>query len=106
MKIDKKILFLTLLGVLVLPSLVSAQSDLTIQTLLDNVVKTTMYIASAVVVILWVITGILFLSAQGAPEKLNLAKNSLLAAVVGTILVIIAGSAIYIVGTAIGVSIS
>lgn len=96
---NKKILFLILLGVVVLPSLASAQ-QVTVQTIVQGAVTTTFYIADGVVVILWVITGILFLSAQGAPEKLNSAKKALLASVAGTVLVIVASSAVYLVGNA------
>lgn len=97
---NKKILFLILLGVLALPSLASAQ--VTIQSIVYSIEQTALFIASAVVVILWIITGILFLTAQGAPEKLTSAKKALFAAVAGTVLVIIAGSAIALVGQAIG----
>lgn len=98
---DKKILFLILLGVLVLPSLASA--DVTITGMVDAAVKTALYIASGVVVILWIITGILFLTAQGAPEKLKSAKTALIAAVAGTILVIVAQGALSLVGSAFGI---
>jgi hypothetical protein len=60
-------------------------------------------IASGVVVILWVITGLLFLTAQGAPEKLGTAKKALFAAVAGTVLVIIASYAMDLVGKALGI---
>ena len=64
--------------------------------------NTALLIASGVVVILWIVTGILFLSASGAPEKLGSAKKALLAAVAGTVLVIVAGSAIALVSGAFG----
>ena len=97
---SKKTLFLILLlGALVLPILASA---VTIQSMVDAAVQTTLYIASGVVVILWVVTGILFLTAQGAPEKLSSAKKALFAAVAGTVLVIVAQGALSLVGGAIG----
>ena len=95
---NKKILFLILLILLVLPSLTFA--DVTITGMVDAAEQTALYIASGVVVILWVVTGILFLSAQGAPEKLKSAKTALFTAVAGTILVIVAQGAISIVGSA------
>ncbi len=95
---NKKILFLILLGVLVIPGF--AFADVTIQGMVDAAVNTTLYIASGIVVILWIITGLLFLTAQGAPEKLGKAKLALIAAAAGTVLVIIATSAIPLVKSA------
>lgn len=80
--------------VLVLPISVSA---VTIQGMVDAAVDVTLYIASGVVVILWVITGLIFLTAQGAPEKINTGKKALFAAIAGTIIVIVASSAIPLV---------
>jgi uncharacterized membrane protein (DUF485 family) len=101
MKQNKKIIFLILLGFLMLPLLASAQ--VTIQSMVDAAVQTTLYIASGIVVILWVVTGILFLTAQGAPEKLSTAKKALFAAVVGTVLVLVAQGAFSIVGGALNI---
>jgi hypothetical protein len=42
---------------------------------------------------LWVLTGILFLIAQGDPGKLNIAKAALFTSIAGTIIVILAVSA-------------
>jgi len=96
---SKKIFILILLStVLVLPSLASAQ--ITIQGMVDGAVTTTLYIAGGVVVIFWVIAGILFLSAQGAPEKLKSARMALITAVVGTLLVIVATSGVSLVRSA------
>jgi len=89
---NKKI-FLILFGVLLLPILVSAQ-DVTVQSLVDAAVQTGLAIASGVVVLLWVLTGILFLSASGDPGKLDKAKLALFAAVGGTVIVIIAQGAL------------
>ena len=103
---NKKILFTILSNALILPSLTLAQGGgggITIQSMVNTAVQTTFYIASGVVVILWVITGLLFLLAQGAPDKLNAAKKSLFAAVAGTVLVIVATSAVYLVGSAFGI---
>ena len=97
---NKKTLLLILSGVLVLPSLAFAQ--ITIQSMVYYAEQTTLYIASGIVVILWVVTGIMFLTAQGAPEKLSSAKKALIAAVAGTVLVIVAGSAIALISDAFG----
>jgi len=98
--VNKKIFLLILLSVLVLPSVAFAQ--ITIQGMVDAAVQTTLYIASGIVVILWVVTGVLFLSAQGDPTKLTSAKKALIASVAGTILVIVASGAIALVGGAFG----
>ena len=128
---SKKIFFLILLLVLILPFTIlavgsgsadspggnqgalngqdglapngSSQSGgITIQSIVNATVQTALLIASGVVVILWIITGLLFLTAQGAPEKLKSARTALIAAVAGTALVIIAGSAIALVKNAFG----
>ena len=98
---NKKTLFLILSGILILPSLASAQ--VTIRSMVGAAEQTVLYVASGVVVILWVLTGILFLSAQGAPEKLSKAKTALLTAVAGTVLVIVASYAIDLVGRSLGI---
>ena len=100
---NKKISFLVLLCALALPSLVFAQG-VTIKGMVDAAVQTTLYIASGVVVILWIVTGILFLQASGAPEKLGAGKKALIAAIAGTLIIIVASSAMTLVGSAFGLS--
>jgi hypothetical protein len=99
MKINKKILILALLAVLVLPFAASAQ--VTITSLVANTVKITWTVATAIVVVLWLFTGILFLAAQGDPGKLKIAKTALFSSIAGTVIVIVAYSAMQIVGSAI-----
>ena len=55
-----------------------------------------------IVVIMWVVTGILFLTAQGEPAKLNAAKTALFAAIGGTILIILANGAVAFVKNSFG----
>ena len=99
---NKKVLFLILAAVLILP--LSAYADCPVcVTIITSVVNTALYIASAVVVVLWLVAGILFLSAQGDPSKFTKARGALIAAVAGTVLVIVAASALTLVGQAIGV---
>lgn len=98
---NKKTLFLIILGALViLPFTASAQ--ITIQSIVGGAVQTTLYIASGITVIFWVVAGILFLTASGDPSKLGAAKKALFAAIGGTVLVIAAGSALAIIGGIIG----
>ena len=101
---NKNTLFAILLGVLILPTIVFAQNTPTIQGIISAAVQTTLYIASGVVVILWVITGILFLSAGGSPDKLVSGRKALLAAIGGTVLVILAQSGLYVVGSMFGIT--
>lgn len=105
---NKKTLFLALLGTLILPGLALAQQQgqqqtVSIQSMIFAAEQTALFIASGVVVILWIITGLLFVTAQGAPEKLSTAKKALIASVAGTLLVIVAASAIALVGQAFGI---
>ena len=87
---NKKILFLILLiSVLVLPLAASAYTN-DANTIANNVKELTVQIGVAIVVIGWVITGILYLTAGGAPDKLGTAKKALIACVIGTVVVVIA----------------
>jgi hypothetical protein len=56
------------------------------------------------IVIIWVITGILFLTAQGAPEKLKTAKVALITAIIGTVVIIMANYATSFVGGIFGLT--
>lgn len=98
---NKKILFLSLACSLFLPSLSSAQ---TIEGMVTSVVNNVVWpVAIAAVVIFWLATGILFLAAMGDPSKLNTAKMSLIASIIGTIVVVIAASAMAIIRNSLGI---
>lgn len=96
---NKKNTILKLLttAVLFLPAIAFAQ-DISLTGMIDSAVMLTLYIGSAIVVILWVITGIMFLTAQGDPAKLTSAKKALFASIIGTVLVFVASSALTIIG--------
>ena len=96
---DKKILFLVLLGVLVLPSVTLAQ--ITITGMVENVAKVVWTVGTIIVIILWVVTGILFLAAQGDPAKLKTAKTALFTSIAGTVIIILAFSVAGIIERAI-----
>lgn len=98
---NNKNTFLKILTVAVLffPAIAFAQ-DLTITGMINSAVMLTLYIASAIVVILWVITGIMFLTAQGDPTKLTSAKKALYASIIGTVLILVASSALTLVNSA------
>lgn len=98
----KNILFLSLLfilGFLILPNLASAQPT-TITQIVTNLATLITGIAIFVVVISWIITGLLFLTAQGDPAKITKARTALIWAVVGTAVAFLAGTAIFIIGNA------
>ena len=84
---NKKSLFLILLAVLLLPFAAHAQS---ITGMASSIATVVVQVATWIVVIMWVVTGILFLIAGGEPGKINTAKTALFSAVAGTILVILA----------------
>jgi hypothetical protein len=97
---SKKILFLALLVALALPFTALA---VTVLTMVTYAVNTTLLIGSGIVVIMWVVTGVLFLTAQGDPGKLKAGKTALLAAIAGTVLMIVATYAMDLVGGAFGI---
>jgi len=86
---NKKILFLVFLSVLFLPVLVSAIN--TPEVMARNIQNMVWYIGSTIVVIGWTVAGILYLLSMGSPEKMGTAKKAIIAAVIGTVLVVIAG---------------
>jgi len=85
---NKKTLFSVLLAALVLPAMAGAVKTPT--EMADAVKGLAVTIGGAIVVIGWIIAGILYLTAGGAPEKVKTAKGAMVAAVIGTILIVIA----------------
>ena len=98
---NKKALFLILLAVLLLPFAASAQVTLGGMAKADA--EQVVIVATWIVVIMWVVTGIMFLTAGGEAGKINTAKTALFAAVGGTILVILANSSVAIVKNSFGI---
>ncbi|OGZ84907.1 MAG: hypothetical protein A2401_00065 [Candidatus Staskawiczbacteria bacterium RIFOXYC1_FULL_38_18] len=98
---NKKILSLSSLGALALP--VIAFGQVTIATMAESIATQVLVVGTWIVVIMWVVTGILFLTAQGEPGKINTAKTSLFAAIGGTILIILANGAIAFVKNSFGI---
>lgn len=98
----KKASILSLLGIL-LPVAVLAQTaqNITITGMVENVASVIWIVAVIVIVIFWIITGVLFLTALGDPTKLGTAKKALFAAIGGTVIVIIAWSVVNIISSAI-----
>ncbi len=82
----------------------AAQAAATVQGMVDNVINNVIWpVGLGAVVIFWIITGVLFLSAMGAPEKLGIAKKALFASVAGTIIVVLAATAITLIKGALGI---
>jgi len=100
----KNLFFIFLAGALVLPKSVLAiacPGGLTITNMVCNVANIVWVVATGIILIFWIITGLLFLTAMGDPTKLATARKALIAAVVGTILVVLAYSAMTIISNAI-----
>lgn len=88
----KKIILLILLAtVLALPYATDAQSEFC--NMVSRIKGLTWQIGGSIVVIGWVIAGILYLTSIGSQEKMSTAKKAMMAAIIGTILVIMAGAA-------------
>ncbi|MEK7658824.1 MAG: hypothetical protein AAB352_03090 [Patescibacteria group bacterium] len=100
---NEKILTLILLAsILILPGIATAQ---TVAGMVTNVVNNVVWpFAIGAVVVLWIATGLMFLTAQGEPGKLTNAKSALVFAIAGTVIVVIANLAIGIVCNALGVA--
>jgi len=112
---DKKILFLILLGVLIftgyplghvlaqLTSFCGAGTNTPcvggIGDLVHNIEITAGFIFGAIAVIMFLVAGILFLTANGAPEKLQAAKSAFIWGIAGVVVGIIAFSIIAIVSS-------
>lgn len=63
----------------------------TVETIAAAVRSTLTTVGGSIVFIGWVFTGILYLTAAGKPEKINVAKGAIIACTIGTLLVILAG---------------
>ena len=85
---NKKILFLILLAAIALP--VVSQAINPPGVIADKVKDLAVTIGMAIVVIGWIIAGILYLTSMGDPSKAGIAKKAMIAALIGTVLVVIA----------------
>ena len=95
---NKKILIILLLAVLAAPALTLAEGDVTLGSMAQAAASTALAVATGVVVVMWVVAGIMFLVAAGDPGKLGGAKTGLIAAIAGTVVVIVANGAVSLVG--------
>jgi hypothetical protein len=87
---NKKTLFLILLGAILAPTtFVSAAAAAAIGTMATSLENAAIAIATPIVVIGWIIAGILYLTSAGG-SQMETAKKALIACVVGTVLVVLA----------------
>ena len=94
---NKKIVFLILVSVLILPVTALAAVD-SIQSLMAAIVNIALWVVfGGIVIICFIYSAILFLTSGGQPEKIKTAKASFLWGVVGVVVGIIAYSIINIV---------
>lgn len=101
---SKKVLLLTLLSFLALPSIIPASAQLyrpsspySLITLGGSIESAIWIIFTCIVVICFVVAGILFLTAMGDPAKLKTARSSFIWGIVGIVVGIVAYSAVRII---------
>jgi len=95
---NKKILFLILLVVLLSPSVILAQlRDWGSGANLNGLISATLFVVwvvfGLIVVLCFVVAGVMFLTANGQPEKIKTAQSAVIWGVVGVIVGIVAYSA-------------
>ena len=99
-----KTIFFVILAIVAIPSICNA-AGLTIGALLGAFVNNVVWpLAAGATVIFWIWTGLLFLLAQGDPAKLSTARHALIWAVAGTVVIILAYSAVAIVQNALNLN--
>lgn len=84
--LNKKILLFLAVVFMALPFAVNA---LTVTGIANNIRNLVQYLGGVIAIILWVITGVLFLQAQGDPSKATKARTALLTSIAGTIILIL-----------------
>lgn len=89
---NKKYLFsFLLLAVIFLPLVANAASP-ALDALATSVKGAAISVGAILAVIGFVVAGILWLTSGGSPEKTGLARKALIAAIIGTIILVIAGA--------------
>lgn len=97
---NKKILFSILSSLVILPTVAMAAvscgdttgGNATLEKVGQNVTNAALTVGAALAVIGFIVAGILYLTAGGG-ERLGIAKKALIAAVIGTALIALAGGA-------------
>jgi len=102
-KMNKKtLLTLALLGLVAVPFFASAQPAVTIGSISQLITKlesAIWTIFGGLAVVMFVVAGIMFLTAQGDPEKVKGARNAFIWGVAGIVVAIMAYSIIAIVSS-------
>ena len=97
---NKKILLFSLLvGIFFLPAITNAAGFCDFMANIEALITN---IGGSIVIVGWIIAGILYLTSAGSPEKTGTAKKAMIAAVIGTVLVILAAGAAPLIKDAIG----
>lgn len=100
MKMKKSLIFPFLAGVILFLPVV-ALADL--PGIFDTIELDLQTAGRAIVVVGWIITGILYLTSGGNPDRLSIAKKAVVACVIGTVLVV---AMVYIRATLWGLGLS
>ena len=100
---NKKTIFLILLAVILVPSFCFAQAN-TIDDVIKAAVNSLIPIVGGLSTIAFIVAGIMFLSASGNPSRMTIAKGSLIAAVIGIVIVVLASGAKDFVSTFFGLT--
>lgn len=99
----KIVVSLLLLSILIVPALAFAQPQVTISSLdqLVNAIKRPLWVVFGLIALIaFVISGILFLTAAGNPEKIAQARTAFLWGIVGIVVGIVAFSIVSIIESA------
>jgi len=104
---SKKLFFLILSLFFVLPFSALAQlhsygPDLSIFTIIDATIRSSWIIFAAIAVVCFLVSGVIFLTAQGAPEKIKTARSAFIWGVAGVVVGIISYSILSVVGSLFG----
>ena len=110
-KTQKSILSLAILCIIGVPVMAlaltgdvppTAGSISSLSDLIKNIEIAIWMIFAAIAVIMFVVAGILFLTAQGAPEKVQAARAAFIWGIAGVVVGILAYSVLAVVGTMVG----
>ena len=88
-------LVLTKTFVFAQPTLIESVDD--IEEALKNIRNILFGIASFIAVIMFIVAGILYMTAQGEPEKINKAKTAVKSAVIGTVIAVVAAGVLELI---------
>jgi len=97
---NKKLVSFLILVAIFGPVIVEAT---TAKEMAEAVQKAVIEVGTVLVIVGWAVAGILYLTSVGNPGRMDIAKKALIAAVVGTILVILASGAKEFVQTLFGI---